>query len=338
MKIKHLILYSIVLLSLNCFSQENSFKITGTVKNEYQGHIYLRYGEKTDSSLVENQKFSFEGVVDFPILSRLYTKNSFLNEALFLENSEMEIEITITDPIIIINSISGNKTAELMSDLREYFIKLQQDPEIASKLYNKLDSIFTENPRNQFSSMLLEDIAMDRILTYEQVYALYQKIDKTVQNKEVIESINNSLDNLKNIIIGTEFKPLKLPDTEGKLISSSKFKDKVLLVYFWASWCGACMQNNSQTLEIYRNYRDYGFEIFAVSLDVNKKSWEQAIKNDSLKWVNTFAEGGLHNQAVKSLGIQFIPSNYLIDTNGIIRGINLRPGQLEEKLSELLKE
>jgi hypothetical protein len=64
----------------------------------------------------------------------------------------------------------------------------------------------------------------------------------------------------------------------------------------------------------------------------------QAIEKDSLIWVNTIAQEGWNNQVLKSLGIQYIPSNYLIDKNGNILAINISPDDLEKKLSELLKK
>jgi thiol-disulfide isomerase/thioredoxin len=191
---------------------------------------------------------------------------------------------------------------------------------------------------NQFCGNVLSDIAMDPILTYEQIYSLYSKLDKTAQKKETKESINASLDKLKNIKVGSQFKHFELPVKKGNLINTSELKYKILLVEFWASWCRPCRQDNPKLLEIYKTYNDSSFEIFGVSLDTDKEAWMQAIEKDSLIWVNTIAQEGWNNQVLKSLGIQYIPSNYLIDKNGNILAINISPDDLEKKLSELLKK
>ena len=123
MKIKTIIVFYFALLSFNCFSQADFFRIKGSVTNDYDGYIYLSYGEKTDSSLVRNKSFFFEGSIDFPVESRLYIKNGFSTGNLYLENSKMEIEISIEVPITVINSIAGNKTAKIKSNL-----KVKNDP------------------------------------------------------------------------------------------------------------------------------------------------------------------------------------------------------------------
>ncbi len=338
MKIKNLIVIAFVLISFYSRSQEESFKIKGTVSNDYDGYIFLNYGAKTDSSFVKNKEFIFEGKVDFPIESKLHIKNGVSTGSLYLENSVMEIGITITGPTTYINTISGNKTKKIATDLLEYFHRIESSPEFASQLYNKLDSIFTENPRNQFCGMVLSDVAMDPILTFEQVSSLLSKLDQTVQSKEDIESLKASMAKLKNIKIGTKFKSFELPDTKGNQINTTDFKDKVLLIEFWASWCGPCRQSNPELRKIYENYSHTGFEIMGVSLDSSKQPWLEAIEEDGLTWVNTIAQEGFYNKVVKSLGIQYVPSNYLIDKNGNILAINIKPVELKKKLDAILNQ
>lgn len=336
MKIKNLTAILFVLISVNCLSQTKSFKIKGTVTNDYEGYIYLSYGEKKDSAIVQNKAFVFEGKVNFPIESRLHIKNGLSTDNLYLENSLMKIEVTINGTVTYINTIKGNKTKKIEADLKKYFQKTASEPEFASKLYNKLDSIFIENPRNQFCGMVLSDIAMDPILTFDQVSSLLSKLDQTVQNKATIESLKASLAKLKNIKIGTKLKPFELPDTNENQINISDFKNKILLVEFWASWCAPCRQSNPELRKIYDSYKHMGFEIFGVSIDSDKNAWLKAIEKDGLSWVNTIAKEGCNNKVMKSLGIQYVPSNYLIDKNGNILAINIKPIELKKKLDEIL--
>jgi len=141
---------------------------------------------------------------------------------------------------------------------------------------------------------------------------------------------------LKTIKIGSKFKSFELPDTKGNQISTSDFKDKILLIEFWSSVCGPCRQSNQELQKVYEVYKHAGFEIFGVSLDLDKKKWLQAIEKDDLKWINTISKKGINNQIVKSLRIQYIPSNYLIDKYGNILAICIRPTELKKKLDEIL--
>jgi hypothetical protein len=231
MKIKILTLITLALVSICCKGQD-FFQIKGTVANDYDGYIFLNYGAEKDSALVKNKYFSFEGTVDYPIESRLHIKNGFSASSFFLENSPMEMTVTIDNSITYINSLSGNQTNKIETDLMKFFQLVESDPDFATKLYHKLDTIFTENPRNQFCGIILSDIALDPILTYNQVYNLFSKLDQTVQDTETLQSINASLAKLKNIKIGTKFNSFELPDANGNQINTSYFKDKILLVEF----------------------------------------------------------------------------------------------------------
>jgi thiol-disulfide isomerase/thioredoxin len=142
---------------------------------------------------------------------------------------------------------------------------------------------------------------------------------------------------LKNIKIGTKFNSFELPDANGNQINTSYFKDKILLVEFWASWCGPCIQSNPELSKLYDDYSYAGFKIFGVSLDSDEKAWMQAIEKGGLSWANTIAQEGWNNDVVKALGIQYVTSNYLIDRNGNILAINIKPEELRIELDEILK-
>ena len=338
MKNKNLILLIFfVIISFDCFSQKGSFKIKGTITNDYEGYIYLSYGEKTDSTIVKDKKFTFEGVVDFPTESRLHIKNGYSAGDLYLENSVMEVNVSLTyGSTIMINSITGNKTAKLSSDLTKYFQEIKSDPEFALKLYKKLDSIFIKDPQNQFYGVLLSDIIMEPILSIEQLSSLYSKLDKSTMSKETVTSISLSFEKLSKFKIGAKFNSFELPDTKGNIVNTSNYKNKILLIEIWASWCGPCRQSNPALKQIYDHFKKDGFEIFGVSIDSDKKAWLKAIKEDNLTWINTIAEKGWHNKVVRSLGIQLVPSNFLIDKNGVILAFNIDPLTLKKKLDEIL--
>ncbi len=335
------ILISIVtaLIYFNACGEEiDIFEIKGTVANDYSGFIYLSYGNQIDSALVVENRFLFKGHVDHQIEAQFYIKNGFFAGYFYLENSNMTVNISIKDAATSINSLTGNNTNLIMADAQSYFQEIETDSEFALKLYAKLDKIIMENPRNQFCGMLLSEIAMDPILTYEQVNSLYFKLDTIVQKKEDMESLKASLVKLKTIKVGTEFKNFEFPDINEKMLNINDYRNSILLIEFWASWCGPCRQSNPDLLKVYESYKNDGFEIYGVSLDTDKEAWSHAIEKDGLKWINTIAKGGMKNQTIINLGIQYIPSNYLIDKNGKIMAINIRPSDLEKKLHELFKE
>lgn len=129
---------------------------------------------------------------------------------------------------------------------------------------------------------------------------------------------------------------ITLPDTQGKLVSLSSLRGKVVLVQFWASVNQGSRTMNPVLVEVYKKYKSKGFEIYQVSLDNNRIEWVDAIDTDELSWINV---GDMEGSAlaVRHYNIQEIPYNYLLDTDGSIIAQNLNGPALDRILSYILK-
>lgn len=138
---------------------------------------------------------------------------------------------------------------------------------------------------------------------------------------------------------------ISLTNPQGETIKLSSLRGKVVLVDFWASWCGPCRAENPNIAKCYAAYkgkkcqRGNGFEVFSVSLDVNKEKWEKAIMADRMTWAQQGCDfRGWDSPVAKSLGIRQIPSNFIIDKDGVIIASNLRGESLGEFLKGLFGE
>ncbi|MBS1647070.1 MAG: AhpC/TSA family protein [Bacteroidetes bacterium] len=129
--------------------------------------------------------------------------------------------------------------------------------------------------------------------------------------------------------VGNAPQDFTMPTPEGKQLSLASFKGKVLLVDFWASWCGPCRKENPNVVAMYKKYHSKGFEILSVSLDEDKDKWLNAVKSDGLTWNHVSDLKGWDNQAAKMYGIESIPFTMLLDKEGKVVAKGLRGAELE---------
>ena len=142
----------------------------------------------------------------------------------------------------------------------------------------------------------------------------------------------------ETIQVGMDAPDISLPGPDGKTHSLSNLKGKVVLLDFWASWCGPCRRANPHVVETYKKYKDKGFEVFSVSLDRpdGKQNWVDAIAKDGLLWDNHVSDLQFWNSAPAAVyGVRSIPKTFLIGRDGKIVALNPRE-QLEAELLKVL--
>ncbi len=129
-----------------------------------------------------------------------------------------------------------------------------------------------------------------------------------------------------------------LPDTEGKQVSLADFRGKYVLIDFWATWCGPCMEEMPNLVKVYAQYKDKNFEILGVSLDRpdSKQLWQTVIRRDHLDWKQVSDLKWWNSNAALLYNVNSVPANFLVDPAGKIIATNLRGEVLQKKLAEIL--
>lgn len=137
--------------------------------------------------------------------------------------------------------------------------------------------------------------------------------------------------------IGSTVPDITLPGMQDSLITLSSLKGKVVLIDFWASWCAPCRAANPFVQKLYKKYKDQGFEVFAVSLDVKKDAWLKAVKKDKLTYTQVVDLAGWRSKVAEIFYVDALPTNFLLDKSGKIVAINIDGKEMFDKVKSLVE-
>ena len=169
--------------------------------------------------------------------------------------------------------------------------------------------------------------------------ALLQQIPANFQNDETIVRIKEMTDKQKKTAVGTQFVDFEMQTPEGKAVKLSDYvgKGKVVLVDFWASWCGPCRREMPNLVETYAKYKGKNFEIVGVSLDQDGAAWKEAIKKLDMTWPQMSDLKFWQSEGAQLYAVNSIPHTVLIDGSGKIIARGLHGEELQAKIAEAVK-
>jgi peroxiredoxin len=366
---KLVFLFVIAALFASCKPKEARFVVKGKISGADSTTFYLQKrvaGKyvKIDSAMVLKGEFTMTGgKVDYPDMVFLMAKNSRMGKSFYLENSE----ITITGKLdsLYLAEIKGSKTQSeydslqaLLKPVNKKYSDLYGVYQEADKAGNKaktdsIEKVFDSLQKEM--SQIEKDFVKNnpksfvgpsvvRNLSYEmeapEIESLLMSMDTSVSKTQLVKDLLARVAIMKTVAVGQKAPDFTLNDPEDKPVSlySKVGKSKLLLVDFWASWCGPCRQENPNVVKVWKEFNKMGFDAFGVSLDRpgDKDKWVEAIKNDKLTWTHVSDLKFWDCAAAKQYAVNAIPANFLLDETGTIIGRNLRGDDLYNKVKELL--
>lgn len=182
------------------------------------------------------------------------------------------------------------------------------------------------------------ELNMFRPCTTEQIDDFYNHLSTAVRNSAKGKFVGKHLISLKKLGNGASAPDLTLQTPDGKTLSLKDLRGKIVLIDFWASWCGPCMGEMPNVKNLYAKYHERGLEVLGVSMDNKKEAWVKSIEKEQLPWLQVSSLLGMGRCPVgKSYEVLAIPKFYIIDREGKIIAKDLRGEDLAQKVSSLFE-
>ena len=370
---KNIIYLLILMSSLSAHAQtETGFVINGTITGlEPSSMAYLSYDTDdttvVDSTAIKNGKFTFEGMVSEPQSAYVQVRHgkSFSDDSseedyfgFLLENTTMKITANDSIGNAVLSGSLLNEQEEMISaqinplrqKMTELGLRYKNKPkdeayeaavDTVKVLQEKMITIygdFIDSNRDsylalQYFNRIQLDYNFDPIVAEIAFGKFPEKLRHSAYGKETLKKIELA----KKSEEGATVANFTQKTIDGNSFTLSSLKGKYVLVEFWASWCAPCRAENPNLRKLYHKLKDDNFEIVGISLDDadTKAAWVNAVKIDSLPWIQVSDLQGFDNEVAKVYGIKAIPQNFLVNPEGIIVAKNLRGEELAERLDEI---
>lgn len=313
---------------------------------------------KIDSVITTNGLFSFKGLLNKPEESLLTfydlkNKDSIINFFPFwIENADLILKGNL-NKIEITNSPLNSISKKFQNFLEESRFKERKELDtvttdsIRNLIRNKYNTqrrigiinLIYKYPNNFVS--ITELIKLQLTISKDSLQLYYNQLNGLLKNSEKGISLHNFLTS-KRLVIGEHFIDFTARDLAGNSVKLSDFKGKVILLDFWAWWCGSChFQNRNEFPSLIAKYKKDDFVIISYSLDTNKDLWKKSSLDDNITWVNISNLKGMDDPIAIKYNLQALPNSFLINKKGIViesfLGYDPKKNLIEKEIDKLLK-
>jgi peroxiredoxin len=356
------LILSVILIA--CKTTKDEFSIKGTIAGVDTGKVYLQKivdgrPQSIDTADVVKGEFTFTGKMELPDFRVLRLNEQDYFAKFFLENAQVKInakkdslnatKITGSPSQDLFESYvkeveSMNKqTAALQQRYQEAMVnkneeevkKVQIDYQALMDTMKVYTKNFVKEHKTSVVAAYITLVQLSNQIESTELDSIVAGFPQEIGQSEYVVQLKEIADGMRKTAIGATAPDFTMNDPQGKPIQLSSLRGKIVMIDFWASWCGPCRQENPNVVKVYQQYHDKGFEILGVSLDRTKEDWEKAIKDDQLNWLHVSDLQYWQNNAARLYAVNAIPQTYLLDKDGKIIAKGLRSQELAAKLAEL---
>lgn len=358
--------YFLLIFLCPLIALSQGFTIRGSIDGLQTGSVSMDYhneagDDTTIHATITSGKFMLAGKVAEPEAVRLtITSGWAYNVSFYLENSPIEIKMVkdADEKTKISGSVSNVTFEKLKPGLADFFDYARQNTAAhqqyegshdvyalhsadsiwavqSSQWMKTIHSAIAENPQN-YAALYYIKWLLFRPSDFDAIRSLYMQLSPTVRKGWAARKFLAELDHISRTSPGGQAPDINGKDTTGKAVSLSAYKGKVILLDFWASYCGPCRQENKRMVPFYQKYHNDGFEIVSFSLDDQRPRWVQAILADGMIWPQASELRGGASGTAAIYDITDLPRNVLIDKTGKIFARDLHGDGLRDAIEKLL--
>jgi thiol-disulfide isomerase/thioredoxin len=276
--------------------------------------------------LVDNSHYTIAGSMEAPVIK---TNSKAQNDLNAYNENLRSIKDRMSAMVAVLRKGPEPGKQQEYDDLRDAYYALYEERNAADSTY------VADNPSSFATVLALRNTFY--MLDTEQLDAALSRLDAPLHQMEEYSYMYGKLERMKAVAVGKKYTDFGLETPGGEFLKvSDVHRGNVLLIDFWASWCGPCRQANPEVVEIYKAYHHQGFEILGVSLDRDSASWVKAIADDQLEWNHISDLQYWNSEGAELYGVPAIPHTVLIDRDGTITAKNLHGDELREAIESLL--